>query len=101
MEQAIFFGILWIEEGRYEAFRAACDDSEKLPHTHADFAKGFEKTKALVEGQGNIFVKVEVDVEEFLAWCRVNGRRPDAKGRLGFANVKAHDYAIAHMGRRA
>jgi len=101
MEQAIFFGILWIEEGRYEAFRAACDDAENLPHTHAGFAKGLEKLEARVKGQVDVPVKVEVDVEGLLAWCRSNGRRPDAKGRLGFANVKAHDYAIAHMGRRA
>ncbi|MCB2191703.1 MAG: hypothetical protein KQI62_09060 [Deltaproteobacteria bacterium] len=94
MAQVSYVVILWV----HEAFRVALDDGENLPHTHAGFAKGLEKLEARVEGQGNVPVKVEVDVEEFLAWCRGNGRRPDAKGRLGFANVKARDNTLVHGG---
>lgn len=86
-------GVFWYSEEQWKAFRLQCEDGENLPHTYAACLKGMQNALRHIESRGQIPVRIEADIDEFLTWCRENGMPADAKGRNRFANIYARDYA--------
>ena len=91
-------GFVWYTEDDYAAARALMLDSEKLPETFNDWlAKAEQGVKAQCKG-GIIPVKAYVHSQLFGAWCLAHNVKPDAQGRLLFANHAAYDAAVKARG---
>ena len=80
-------GFFWYKEDQYDRFKALCADGAKLPDTYADFRQKAEMGMQVLQRKGRKPVKVEADIEVFLAWCRANGHKVDAAGRMAFTNA--------------
>lgn len=91
-------GFVWYTADDYAAARALMLDSEKLPETFNDsLAKAEQGVKAQCKG-GIIPVKAYVHSQFFGAWRLAHNVKPDAQGRLLFANHAAYDAAVKARG---
>ncbi|MCM2569731.1 hypothetical protein NAT65_01425 [Achromobacter xylosoxidans] len=85
----VALGMSWYSRENYERVKALSDDPEVFPNTFDSWQKlaqaGFDKFTA----QGHLVIKADINPETFPQWCRDNGHRVDAKGRIAFANARA------------
>lgn len=87
-------GIPWYEEQHYARLRQLFKDGANLPETFAGWLKSAEKAVDEIKRKGGITVlKVNIDPDEFPAWCGAHGHDVDARARLAFANRKAYEFA--------
>ncbi len=79
-------GIAWFKEEDYLFLRDIFQDGHALPATYAEW---LQKAKGLFDNlsqRGFNPVKVYIDPDTFLQWCRENGRSLDAKARTAYVN---------------
>ena len=63
-------------------------DVDKLEETHAEWLVIATKTLTDLEQLGIPLLKVDVDVEELVSWCRQQGLPVDAHARAKFVEDK-------------
>ena len=81
-------GVAWYRAEQWERLRDIVAAPEALEETYEEWvAMATEKLSHLAE-QGLVLEKVDVDVEELLAWCNERGRAVDGEARAEFAGVK-------------
>jgi hypothetical protein len=86
---ATHYSIWYKDEVTYNRFREICDDKVQFAQPYADWVKHADDFIREVEARvGQKLVKVNAEPEEFLAWCRVNSKRPDSPSRSAFAAFK-------------
>lgn len=76
------------DEATYLAFQKACADPEQFPPTYSEWLRRAEQGTKEAERQGVTLRKAEYSVEEFLAWCKVQSKRPDRVARAQLASRK-------------
>ena len=87
-------GVAWYAEENYDRLRKLFKDGAKLPETYAEWLERAEQAIKQIEGGGAVkALKVNIDPDEFPAWCRANGHDVDSRGRIAFANRKAYEAA--------
>ncbi len=78
------------DEFQYIELLGVFTDSNLLPAKFSDWKKKADYGIENLAKKGILVIRVYVETpEEFIVWCRVNGRGIDAKGRTGFAVYKA------------
>jgi hypothetical protein len=75
-----------ISAREYDAFRRTVGTN--LADTYDEWAKLKAEQIAEVVGQGDTFAEVKVKHDEFLQYCRTNGKKPNPRVLLDFANFK-------------
>ena len=83
---AEFFVLPVISEQEYPAFRRAV--GANLADTYDQWAKLFADDLAEARRRGDTIVDVEVKYDEFIGYCRANGKKPDPQILLDFALLK-------------
>ena len=83
-----YAGFFWYRADQYERFKKISKDGHKLPDTHAHFVQFAEQGMQQARLAGWVPVKVDVDIDVFLAWCRATGRDVDAQSRVDYANER-------------
>lgn len=83
-------GMAWYEASSYEQVKAIMEDGHKLPSTFKDFLRQAESMEHKLKGEGVLVVRAIILPGEFEAWCRANGQRVNAEGRMAFANWIAY-----------
>lgn len=83
--------VFFVSESDYSKLQAACP--EDLPATYAEFV---QRVDAGIAGLGDQFLvaRVEVKVDEFLAWCSREKRPPDGAARSEYAETFAAGAAL-------
>jgi hypothetical protein len=80
-------GIAWFkDEPTYRKALAIFTDSRDMPATYEDWKALVEKEREQIRGAGNIAMRVDIDPETFVDWCKGHGFIPDSKGRTAFVN---------------
>ena len=79
-------GVAWYLADQWELLRERADDPEVLVERYEDWVEQADRMVALFKSQGMRVVKVEVDVEEVVAWCKAGGRPFDSKARAEYAS---------------
>ncbi len=79
-------GVPWYRADQWELLRERADDPEVLVERYEDWVVQAERMLALLEKQGMSVEKIDVDVEEVIAWCKAAGRPFDSKARAEYAS---------------
>lgn len=83
-------GMPWYRKADYARLRASFADGARLHETYAEWSAAARETEAHLAAQGHRVVRVEVDPEEFVAWCSTRDVVPDAEARMRYANELAY-----------
>ena len=82
-------GIPWFESDHYRDCRVAMIDGAELPELYDDWRKQADALCGEAEAAGHHVLKVNIEPQDFSAWCRARNIAPDAKARVRFANFIA------------
>jgi len=78
-------GCAWYRAEQWERLREVSVDGEDLEETYAEWVASAEESLRKMRQVGIYAEKIEVDVEELLAWCRAQGREVDGAARAAYA----------------
>jgi hypothetical protein len=80
----------WYRKGDYARLRALFADGARLYETYAEWSAAARATEAHLVAQGHRVVRVEIEPEEFAAWCSAGNVALDAEARMRYANEFAY-----------
>ncbi len=83
-------GVPWYRKGDYARLRALFVDGARLHETYGGWLVPARATEAHLVAQGHRVVRVEIEPEEFVAWCSAHDVAPDVEARIGYANEFAY-----------
>jgi len=83
-------GLAWYRKEHYAQLRALFIDGARLHDTHAGWLAAARATEAHLAANGRRVVRVDIEPEEFVAWCSAHGVNPDAEARTRYANESAY-----------
>lgn len=86
----ILISMVWYREGTYPILMSMFDDAENMPSTYHDWLRKAQETKVQMERNGQRVVCIDLQPQEFRAWCAKEGLKLDAKARSRFAAYKAN-----------
>jgi hypothetical protein len=81
-------GVIWCDREQWERLKATADDRDQLDDTFEEWQATVGAAMQSFEAQGMAVRKVDLDVDELLAWCRSRGRRNDGPARAEYASAK-------------
>ena len=87
---ATHVGVTWHRREDYPRVLTVMQDAHTLPATYDQWLKRAHEAIALVEREGATAVRVELDPDKFVAWCRLRGLNIDAKSRNLFGSDPAN-----------
>ncbi len=77
-------GVCWYRQDQYERFLASADDRDTLEDTWADWQITADRVLRQYRARGLNIRKVEIDLDDLLAYCRIEGRPNDAAARSSY-----------------
>jgi hypothetical protein len=82
----VAIGVAWYSEQDWTRLRLVCADPEEMDDSYAEWRAAAEKAIDDLRRQGGQTVeRIDIDIDEFLHWCRLHGRRTDKAARAEFA----------------
>jgi hypothetical protein len=84
-------GVAWWRPEQWARLRDIAADPDALEETYEEWLAMATKELARLAEHGIVLSKVDVDVEELLAWCNEQGRAVDGAARAAFAGAKLHE----------
>ena len=81
----------WVERDDYREIVAVMIDGDLWPRDYDVWRREAERAMESLSMEGVSPVKVRLEPDEFLAWCRANECAPDSRARLAFAELAALD----------
>jgi hypothetical protein len=81
----VVLGAAWYSEQDWTRMRLICSDPEEMDESYAVWRAAAEKAMEDLRRLGQVVEKVEIDVDEFVRWCRLHGRNTDRASRAEFA----------------
>jgi hypothetical protein len=82
-------GIPYFSEAEWHKAKAVMADGHTFHDTYAEFIQRVAQVQAELARQHQPTVRVNIDVDRFVAWCRAHGRQVDAHSRQAFAALQA------------
>ena len=93
-------GVAWYRKEQWPRLLEIADDREKLEDTYEDWVKIAEKTMGEMEALGLSLAKVDIDVEELLAWCQKRKIPVNGSARARFTSAKLQEISEGKKRRR-
>jgi hypothetical protein len=84
-EDGMVAGACWYRAEQWDRLLEIAVDGDSLEQTYADWLANAEKALGELSELGVVVEKIDVDVEELLAWCRAQGREVDSAARAAYA----------------
>jgi hypothetical protein len=81
----IYTAVFFVTESEYAKLQAACPND--FPFTYPEFLARVDEGTAGLEKQGYKARRIEVRIDDFLAWCKTERREPDNLARANYASV--------------
>jgi hypothetical protein len=69
----------------YESFRSGCVDGNRLPAEYDSFVEKLDEFAENLRTHGIVSVQINVDPDDFFAWCRTEGVETDSRARGRYA----------------
>ena len=86
-------GIAWYkDESTYRRALAIFIDSKDMPTTYENWKTLVERELEEIKWIGNIALRVDINPETFIGWCKLHGVQPDGHGRTAFVNHVELEY---------
>jgi hypothetical protein len=77
-------GLAWYSREAWVRLREIADDREELDDTYEDWERGALAAIRELESVGRRIVKVPIDIDALLAWCRNRSLRLDSVARAEY-----------------
>src|SRR5882672_5247645 len=77
-------GVAWYSEQDWTRLRLVCSDPHEMDDSYAEWRAAAEKAIDDLAKLGSPAEKVDIDIDEFLRWCRLHGRKTDKAARAEF-----------------
>lgn len=77
-------GVCWYRQDQYDRFLASADDREALEHTWADWQIAAERIIRQYRARGLDIRKVEIDLDDLLAYCTTESKPNTAATRAAY-----------------
>ncbi|KMO29422.1 hypothetical protein VQ02_29690 [Methylobacterium variabile] len=84
MDRPRSVGIAWYEASDYPRIREVMEEAGGLPESYAAWLMSATQVEREVSRSGVAVVRVRLEPDAFLAWCRARGVVPNAKARTDF-----------------
>jgi hypothetical protein len=81
----VVLGVAWYGEHDWTRLRLLCSDPEEMDDSYAEWRAAAEKGIEDLRKLGQVVEKVDMDIDAFLRWCRLHGRKTDKAARAEFA----------------
>jgi len=81
-------GVAWYKPDQWHKLLAVSVDKDKLEETYDEWKQGAERVVKELRRHGLYIVKVDVDVEELVAWCQKKKIPVDGEARSTYAAHK-------------
>lgn len=81
----IYTAVFFVTESEYAKLQAARPDD--FPFTYPEFVARVDEGTAGLERQGLKVRRIEVRIDDFLAWCKAERREPDNLARSAYASM--------------
>ncbi len=81
-----FVGIAWYRPGQWQRLREISSDAESLEDTYEEWLTIAEQNVRKANRPNLSIEKVDVDVEELLAWCNERGLEVDGNSRSQYVS---------------
>ena len=77
-------GVAWYDQQRWTRMRLICFDPDTMDDSYDEWRAAAENSMAHLAKAGIRAQRVEIDVDAFLRWCRLHGRKTDKASRAEF-----------------
>ncbi|MEP7342744.1 MAG: hypothetical protein ABI977_33755 [Acidobacteriota bacterium] len=84
-------GIAWYKREQWKRLREVSSDAADIEEQYEDWRQLAEEKIAELQAMCIQVEKVEVDVNEMLAWCAVHGQPLNAESRASFVTKKLEE----------
>ncbi|PKN30453.1 MAG: hypothetical protein CVU64_03240 [Deltaproteobacteria bacterium HGW-Deltaproteobacteria-21] len=84
-------GVAWYYREQWDRLLSVAADRADLEDTYDDWVRMAEKGISKIRQTGLNPMKIPIDVEELINWCREEDRPLDGQARADFANVKLRE----------
>lgn len=81
-------GVGWYRPEQWALLLAESVDRDELESTHAEWLASAEPSLKTIQATGQRPIKIDVDVEEMIAWCSGKGMPLDGNARSQFIAEK-------------
>lgn len=85
----VVVGMVWYQRENFAHLRTMFEDGNNLPENYDKWLAAAERGRQSQEAQGHRVICVNIDPDDFSAWCRMHGLKLDAKARVKYANLMA------------
>jgi len=85
---APMMALAWYRPEQWERLRAISADRDRLEESYEQWREVTEQTIEQLQREGVVVERIDVDVEELVAWCQANGLTLDGAARANFAAEK-------------
>ncbi len=91
-EQQGIVGVGWYRSEQWERLLEISSDRDQLEDTHEEWLKNASRVFDRLKREGLPVVKMDIDVEDLLAWCSKNGLAVNGESRAKYVVEKtSHD----------
>lgn len=81
-------GLAWYSREAWKRLRAIADDREKLDDSFEEWERGALQAIRDLASVGRQVLKVPIDVEAYVTWCRERGCRLDSASRAEYVTER-------------
>jgi hypothetical protein len=84
----MMIGVAWYREHDWPRVKSEFPDAADLHDTHEQWRRETESAINQLTALGYIVTPVTIDIDEFIGWCMVRGRKRDGKARSEYVTEK-------------
>jgi hypothetical protein len=88
-------GVAWYRRGQWPRLLEVAEDADELEETYDGWLRMADERFSSFKVPGVLLKKVDVDVEELIAWCAERGRPVDGSARSEFVAEKVQEMVEA------
>lgn len=84
-------GMPWFRREDFPRIKSLMEDGQRLHRTWEEWHAAAQKGEQSLQAQGHVVHRAVLLPDEFVAWCAARGIGLNAKSRMHFAALTAHE----------
>jgi hypothetical protein len=97
-ETTVVTGVGWYSPEAYARLREVAVDRENIHDQWVQWAAKSKELSEVLRSRGVVVQRIDVDIEELIAWCASEGKPIDGASRAAFISMKCRELGMA-MGK--
>lgn len=84
-------GIPFFTEEEWHRAKVAMEDANTFHDSYAEFVQAVAQAERNLISRGVAVIRVNLQMDEFIPWCRSTGRKINSEARSHYAAMKARE----------